>query len=109
MYAKLSLHKVKIYAEELEYCEKKLRKSLYELFDLQAVMKRSYKDTSDEILRKVHKHCEELAWTARYVKNLRAELFNIIALYEKYETRLSKITSYKSMKKRIGGIEKNGG
>ena len=90
MYAELSLYKLKIYTEELEYCEKKLRKSLYGLSEQLQIAKRPYNNLPDEVLWKMHKQYEELAWTIRYVKELNIELYNIIGLYDKCETRLSK-------------------
>lgn len=90
MYAELSLYKLKIYTEELEYCEKKLKRSLYELYEQLKMASRPYKELPDEILWKMYKQYEELAWTIKYVKELRVELYNIIGLYEKCEVKLSK-------------------
>lgn len=88
MYAEISLHKLKIFAEEIEYCEKKLKRSLAELCELEMAEYRRNPQPG-EIIYKIRRQQEELTWALKNVTVLKTELYNIIGLYEKCGRKLS--------------------
>lgn len=87
MYAELSLHKLKICAEEIEKCEKKLKRSQTELYELEIAEIR--KNPQAETIPRLRRQQERLIWALKNVNILKTELYNIIYLYDKCGRKLS--------------------
>lgn len=88
MYAKLSLKQLKICTEDLEDCEKKLKRDLAEIYEVQMELKKINYSSMEEVLRKLQKHRESLVWTLKHIEKLKLTLFYIIHLYEICETKI---------------------
>ena len=92
MYAELSLKKLKICAEELEGCERRLKRDSMAFFEVYLSLAKSQyeKQEMQEILWKIKKQQEDLILTIGRVHTLGEELKYIVYLYEKCEMRVSK-------------------